>query len=193
MCGRPHRHPSQLNTENQQQKGPHDKARHGRKQGYKEDDDMVRPLVAVQSRRAAQNNAEDQGHDNGHASDFGRYLEGTPDGIPDITSGGQGNTEIAVKNILHIDPELDPDRLIQMKSFVQHFHDSRRLGLLTVERSAGDCVHGEECDQADQKQSCDRQQNSFDNVLRHFTNFSPFKRIISFIARISHKKCINMI
>ena len=65
VVGTPDRHPLELDAEDEQQKRRHDETWHSGKERYEEDDDTVRPLVTVQRRDGAEDDAEDERDQNG--------------------------------------------------------------------------------------------------------------------------------
>ncbi len=88
-----------------------------------------------------------------------------PDGGGDVTPRLQGNTKVSVEYVFEIVEELLADRLVEAVAFIQYLHDCGRLRFFSVERSAGDRVHGKERDEADEEQGNERQCDTLDEIF----------------------------
>ena len=133
---------------------------------------MIRPLVTVQSGYTAKYNAEDQSYDNCHQSQLCGHCETCADGQRDVTAVLERNAEITVQNVLHIINKLYANRLVEPVSLVQYLHNRFRFRLFAVERSAGDRVHGEERNEADQEHGNHCQYDSLYDVLSQLSVLS---------------------
>ena len=128
---------------------------------------------ALQSGETSEHNAEDQSDDNRHQTKLCRDRERLTNRFCDAAPRLQGYTEVSMEKVLHIIDKLHTDRLVESVTLVQRVHDCLCFCLFTVERPAGDCVHGEKGDKADQEQCDNSQQDSLHDILcQLFTLFS---------------------
>ena len=163
----PDREPPQLDTEHIEQKRGENKARHSRQQCCEENDDPVWPSVPVEGRQATKYNAENNGHQEGHAAQPSTDGKPASNGGLDFPASLDADAPVPVEQVVQIDKILGHERFIQIVPFLQCRLDLRRRGLFRVEGAAGDGIHREERDDADDKQRKDGEQNPLPNVAFH--------------------------